>query len=188
MTKYVGPDGMALHPGDRVGIEPPGCAKRDDRIDAMLTAARYIRSEIARCTEVPERMLWGDDLNDKPGARPCGLWMLPTIGLQGGELQLIGKDDRNMTNTITVTWEKPNPEMKPAFATSIETSSVADAKDAAIAVLRSLLEAYVKAGCDRENTVRCMMVDVETGLTSETGMLDGYSILLPYDHREKKAE
>lgn len=188
MTKYVGPDGMALHPGDRVGIEPPGCAKRDDRIDAMLTAARYIRSEIARCTEVPERMLWGDDLNDKPGARPCGLWMLPTIGLQGGELQLIGKDDRNMTNTITVTWEKPNPEMKPAFATSIETSSVADAKDAAIAVLRSLLEAYVKAGCDRENTVRCMMADVEEGLTSETAMLEGYSILLPYEAKPEKAD
>ena len=93
-----------------------------------------------------------------------------------------------MTNTITVTREKPNPEMKPAFATSIETSSVADAKDAAIAVLRSLLEAYVKAGCDRENTVRCMMADVEEGLTSETAMLEGYSILLPYDVSDKKAE
>lgn len=162
--------------------------ERDDRIDAMLTAARYIRSEIARCTQIPERLLWGDDLNDKPGARPCGLWELPTIGLQGGELQLIGKDDRNMTNTITVTWEKPNPAMKPAFATSIETSSVADAKDAAIAVLRSLLEAYVKAGCDRENTVQCMMADVEDGLTSETAMLEGYSILLPYDVSDKKAE
>ena len=188
MTKYVGPDGMALHPGDRVGIEPSGCAKRDDRIDAMLTAARYIRSEIARCTEVPERMLWGDDLNDKPDARPCGLWMLPTIGLQGGELQLIGKDDRNMTNTITVTWEKPSPEMKPAFATSIETSSVADAKDAAIAVLRSLLETYVKAGCDRENTVRCMLADVEEKLGTGMEMVAGHSILLPYDVSDKKAE
>lgn len=159
--------------------------ERDDRIDAMLTAARYIRSEIARCTQVPERLLWGDDLNDKPGAGLCGLRMPPTIGLQGGKLQLIGKDETNMTNQITVTWEKPNPAMKPAFATSIETSSVADAKDAAIAVLRSLLEAYVKAGCDRENTVQCMMADVEDGLTSETAMLEGYSILLPYEATEK---
>ena len=159
--------------------------ERDDRIDAMLTAARYIRSEIARCTQVPERLLWGDDLNDKPEAGLCGLRMPPTIGLQGGKLQLIGKDETNMTNQITVTWEKPNPAMKPAFATSIETSSVADAKDAAIAVLRSLLEAYVKAGCDRENTVRCMMADVEDGLTSETAMLEGYSILLPYEATEK---
>ena len=162
--------------------------ERDDRIDAMLTAARYIRSEIARCTQVPERLLWGDDLNDKPEAGLCGLRMPPTIGLQGGKLQLIGKDETNMTNQITVTWEKPNPAMKPAFATSIETSSVADAKDAAIAVLRSLLEAYVKAGCDRENTVRCMMADVEDGLTSETAMLEGYSILLPYDVSDKKAD
>lgn len=159
--------------------------ERDDRIDAMLTAARYIRSEIARCTQVPERLLWGDDLNDKPEAGLCGLRMPPTIGLQGGKLQLIGKDETNMTNQITVTWEKPNPAMKPAFATSIETSSVADAKDAAIAVLRSLLEAYVKAGCDRENTVQCMMADVEDGLTSETAMLEGYSILLPYKATEK---
>lgn len=159
--------------------------ERDDRIDAMLTAARYIRSEIARCTQVPERLLWGDDLNDKPEAGLCGLRMPPTIGLQGGKLQLIGKDETNMTNQITVTWEKPNPAMKPAFATSIETSSVADAKDAAIAVLRSLLEAYVKAGCDRENTVQCMMADVEDGLTSETAMLEGYSILLPYEATEK---
>lgn len=188
MTKYVGPDGMALHPGDRVGIEPPGCVKRDDRIDAMLTAAQYIRSEIARCTGVPERMLWGDDLNDKPGAVPCGMRELPTIGLLGGELQLTGKDDTNMTNSIAVTWEKPNPEMKPAFAVDIETSQVKDAKDAAIAVLRSLLEAYVKAGCDRENTVRCMMADVEDGLTSETAMLEGYSILLPYEAKPEKAD
>ena len=159
--------------------------ERDDRIDTMLTAARYIRSEIARCTQVPERLLWGDDLNDKPEAGLCGLRMPPTIGLQGGKLQLIGKDETNMTNQITVTWEKPNPAMKPAFATSIETSSVADAKDAAIAVLRSLLEAYVKAGCDRENTVQCMMADVEDGLTSETAMLEGYSILLPYEATEK---
>lgn len=162
--------------------------ERDDRIDAMLTAARYIRSEIARCTQVPERLLWGDDLNDKPEAGLCGLRMPPTIGLQGGKLQLIGKDETNMTNQITVTWEKPNPAMKPAFATSIETSSVADAKDAAIAVLRSLLEAYVKAGCDRENTVQCMMADVEDGLTSETAMLEGYSILLPYEAKPEKAD
>lgn len=162
--------------------------ERDDRIDAMLTAARYIRSEIARCTQVPERLLWGDDLNDKPEAGLCGLRMPPTIGLQGGKLQLIGKDETNMTNQITVTWEKPNQAMKPAFATSIETSSVADAKDAAIAVLRSLLEAYVKAGCDRENTVRCMMADVEEGLTSETAMLEGYSILLPYEAKPEKAD
>ena len=185
MTKYVGPDGMALHPGDRVGIEPPGCAKRDDRIDAMLTAARYIRSEIGRCTQIPERLLWGDDLNDKPGAVPCGLRELPTIGLLGGELQLIGKDDRNMTNSITVTWKEPIPEMAPIFKVDVEASRVKDAKDAAIAALRNLLEAYVKAGCDRENTVRCMMADVEEGLTSETAMLEGYSILLPYEATEK---
>lgn len=183
MTKYVGPDGMALHPGDRVGIEPPGCVKRDDRIDAMLTAAQYIRSEIARCTGVPERMLWGDDLNDKPGAvRHAGT---ANHRAAGGELQLTGKDDTNMTNSIAVTWETPNLEMTPAFAVDIETSQVKDAKDAAIAVLRSLLEAYVKAGCDRENTVQCMMADVEDGLTSETAMLEGYSILLPYEATEK---
>lgn len=93
-----------------------------------------------------------------------------------------------MTNQITVTWEKPNPAMKPAFATSIETSSVADAKDAAIAVLRSLLEAYVKAGCDRENARRCMLADVEEKLGTGMEMAAGYSILLPYDVSNKKAE
>ena len=188
MTKYVGPDGMALHPGDRVGIEPPGCAKRDDRIDAMLTAARYIRSEIARCTEVPERMLWGDDLNDKPGAVPCGMRELPTIGLLGGELQLIGKDDTNMTNSIAVTWESVNPKMEPTFAVDIETEHVAEAKDAAITVLQILLDAYVKAGCDRENARRCMLADVEEKLGTGMEMVAGYSILLPYDVSDKKAD
>lgn len=34
-TRYVGPDGEALHPGDRIGLEPPGCLKRDDGLDAL---------------------------------------------------------------------------------------------------------------------------------------------------------
>lgn len=93
-----------------------------------------------------------------------------------------------MTNQITVTWEEPIPEMAPIFKVDVEASRVKDAKDAAIAALRNLLETYVKAGCDRENTVRCMMADVEEGLTSEVAMLEGYSILLPYEAKPEKAD
>lgn len=93
-----------------------------------------------------------------------------------------------MTNQITVTWESVSPKMEPTFAVDIETEHVAEAKDAAITVLQILLEAYVKAGCDRENTVQCMMADVEDGLTSETAMLEGYSILLPYEAKPEKAD
>lgn len=89
-----------------------------------------------------------------------------------------------MTNQITVTWESVSPKMEPTFAVDIETEHVAEAKDAAITVLQILLEAYVKAGCDRENTVQCMMADVEDGLRM-AAMLDGYSILLPYEATEK---
>ena len=49
--RYAGPDGEALHPGDRIGLEPPGCLKRDDGLDAWLTALRH---EMARACELPE--------------------------------------------------------------------------------------------------------------------------------------
>lgn len=52
-TRYVGPDGEALHPGDRIGLEPPGCLKRDDGIDAWLTALRH---EMARACELPAKV------------------------------------------------------------------------------------------------------------------------------------
>ena len=53
-ARYVGPDGEALHPGDRIGLEPPGCLKRDDRLDAWLTALRH---ELARACELPEKVM-----------------------------------------------------------------------------------------------------------------------------------
>lgn len=93
-----------------------------------------------------------------------------------------------MTNTITVTWESVNPKMEPTFAVDIETEHVAEAKDAAITVLQILLDAYVKAGCDRENARRCRLADVEEKLGTGMEMVAGYSILLPYDVSDKKAE
>lgn len=90
-----------------------------------------------------------------------------------------------MTNQITVTWESVNPKMEPTFAVDIETEHVAEAKDAAITVLQILLDAYVKAGCDRENARRCMLADVEEKLGTGMEMAAGYSILLPYEATEK---
>lgn len=52
-VRYVGPDGEALHPGDRIGLEPPGCLKRDDGLDAWLTALRH---EMARACELPTKV------------------------------------------------------------------------------------------------------------------------------------
>lgn len=61
-VRYVGPDGEALHPGDRIGLEPPGCLKRDDGLDAWLTALRH---EMARDCELPEKVILKGE-NQKP--------------------------------------------------------------------------------------------------------------------------
>lgn len=97
-ARYVGPDGEALHPGDRIGLEPPGCLKRDDRLDAWLTALRH---ELARACELPEKAMFGDDLPDNlpPGGGGLGPWRwlgLDALKIKNPEVQLLGKDDSKM--------------------------------------------------------------------------------------------
>lgn len=98
--RYVGPDGEALHPGDRIGLEPPGCLKRDDRLDAWLTALRH---EIARACELPEKVMHGDDLPDDLPPDGGGLGPLHWLGLdalkiKNPEVQILGKDGGKMLN------------------------------------------------------------------------------------------
>ena len=99
-ARYVGPDGEALHPGDRIGLEPPGCLKRDDRLDAWLTALRH---ELARACELPEKVMHGDDL---PGDLPpdgggLGPWHwlgLDALKIKNQEVQILGKDSGMILN------------------------------------------------------------------------------------------
>ena len=97
---YVGPDGEALHPGDRIGLEPPGCLKRDDRLDAWLTALRH---EMARACELPEKVMFGDDLPDDLPPDGGGLGPLHWLGLdalkiKNPEVQILGKDSGMILN------------------------------------------------------------------------------------------
>lgn len=99
-ARYVGPDGEALHPGDRIGLEPPGCLKRDDRLDAWLTALRH---EMARACELPEKVMFGDDLPDDlpPDGGGLGPWHwlgLDALKIKNPEVQILGKDGGKMLN------------------------------------------------------------------------------------------
>lgn len=99
-ARYVGPDGEALHPGDRIGLEPPGCLKRDDRLDAWLTALRH---ELARACELPEKAMFGDDLPDDlpPGGGGLGPWHwlgFDALKIKNPEVQILGKDSGMILN------------------------------------------------------------------------------------------
>lgn len=99
-TRYVGPDGEALHPGDRIGLEPPGCLKRDDGLDAWLTALRH---EMARACELPEKVMHGDDLPDDLPQDGGGLgpwhWLgLDALKIKNPEVQILGKDSGMILN------------------------------------------------------------------------------------------
>lgn len=99
-TRYVGPDGEALHPGDRIGLEPPGCLKRDDGLDAWLTALRH---EMARACELPEKVMNGDDLpNDLPpdggGLGPWHWLGFDALKIKNPEVMILGKDSGKMLN------------------------------------------------------------------------------------------
>lgn len=100
MVCYVGPDGEALHPGDRIGLEPPGCLKRDDRLDAWLTALRH---EMARACELPEKVMFGDDFPDDlpPDGGGLGPWRwlgLDALKIKNPEVQILGKDSGMILN------------------------------------------------------------------------------------------
>lgn len=93
-ARYVGPDGEALHPGDRIGLEPPGCLKRDDGLDAWLTALRH---EMARACELPEKVMHGDDLPDNMPQDGGGLgpwhWLgFDALKIKNPEVMILGKE------------------------------------------------------------------------------------------------
>lgn len=99
-VRYVGPDGEALHPGDRIGLEPPGCLKRDDGLDAWLTELRH---EMARACELPEKVMFGDDLPDDlpPDGGGLGPWHwlgLDALKIKNPEVQILGKDSGMILN------------------------------------------------------------------------------------------
>lgn len=93
-VRYVGPDGEALHPGDRIGLEPPGCLKRDDGLDAWLTALRH---EMARACELPTKVMLGDDLPDDlpPDGGGLGPWRwlgVDALKIKNPEVMILGKE------------------------------------------------------------------------------------------------
>lgn len=99
-VRYVGPDGEALHPGDRIGLEPPGCLKRDDGLDAWLTALRH---EMARACELPTKVMLGDDFPDNlpPDGGGLGPWRwlgFDALKIKNPEVQILGKDGGKMLN------------------------------------------------------------------------------------------
>lgn len=101
-ARYVGPDGEALHPGDRIGLEPPGCLKRDDRLDAWLTALRH---ELARACELPEKVMLGDDLPDDlpPDGGSMGPWRWlgpDALKIKNPEVMILGKDGGKMERNV----------------------------------------------------------------------------------------
>ncbi len=98
--RYVGPDGMALHPGNRIGLEPPDRLKHDDRLDAWLTAMRY---EMARACELPKNVMLGEDLPDDipPDGGGLGPWCwlgFDAMKITNPEVMILGKDGRKMLN------------------------------------------------------------------------------------------
>ena len=99
-ARYVGPDGEALHPGDRIGLEPPGCLKHDDGLDAWLTALRH---EMARACELPEKVMFGDDLPDDlpPDGGGMGPWHwlgVDAMKIKNPEVMILGKESGKMLN------------------------------------------------------------------------------------------
>lgn len=101
-ARYVGPDGEALHPGDRIGLEPPGCLKRDDGLDAWLTALRH---EMARACELPEKVMHGDDLPDNMPQDGGGLgpwhWLgFDALKIKNPEVMILGKDGVKMERNV----------------------------------------------------------------------------------------
>ena len=101
-TCYVGPDGEALHPGDRIGLEPPGCLKRDDGLDAWLTALRH---EMARACKLPEKVMFGDGVPDDLPQDGGGLgpwhWLGPdALKIKNPEVMILGKDGVKMERTV----------------------------------------------------------------------------------------
>lgn len=101
-TCYVGPDGEALHPGDRIGLEPPGCLKRDDGLDAWLTALRH---EMARACKLPEKVMFGDGVPDDLPQDGGGLgpwhWLGPdALKIKNPEVMILGKDGVKMERNV----------------------------------------------------------------------------------------
>ena len=93
-ARYVGPDGEALHPGDRIGLEPTGCLKRDDRLDAWLTAMRH---EMARACKLPEKVMFGDSVPDDlpPDGGGLGPWRwlgFDALKIKNPEVMILGKE------------------------------------------------------------------------------------------------
>lgn len=101
-ARYVGPDGEALHPGDRIGLEPPGCLKHDDGLDAWLTALRH---EMARACELPVKAMLGDDLPDDlpPDGGGLGPWRwlgFDALKIKNPEVMILGKDGGEMERNV----------------------------------------------------------------------------------------
>lgn len=99
-ARYAAPDGEALHPGDRIGLEPPGCLKRDDGLDAWLTALRH---EMARACELPAKAMLGDDFPHAlpPDGGGLGPWRwlgVDALKIKNPEVMILGKDGRKMLN------------------------------------------------------------------------------------------
>lgn len=99
---YAGPDGEALHPGDVIGLEPPGCLKRDDGLDAWLTALRH---EMAQACKLPEKAMLGDDLPDDLPPDGGGLgpwrWLGPdALKIKKPEVMVLGKDGVKMERNV----------------------------------------------------------------------------------------
>ena len=100
--RYAGPDGEALHPGDRIGLEPPGCLKRDDGLDAWLTALRH---EMARACELPEKAMLGDDFPhtmppDGGGVGPWRWLGVDELKIKNPEVMILGKDGVKMERNV----------------------------------------------------------------------------------------
>ena len=106
--RYVGPDGMALHPGDRVSIEPPAIVKKRNiqRLDMPQEVADWLerfapwaRREIAKAGNVPEKLAWGEF--EPPRCDAGNIWRWPgfdALKITNPEVMILGKDDRKMLN------------------------------------------------------------------------------------------
>lgn len=105
---YLGPDGFAVHPGDRIGIEPPGCVKERNiqRLDMPQEVADWLdrfvpwaQREIAKAGNVPEKLLWGEV--EPPRCDAGNIWRWPgfdALELKNPEIQILGKDGGKMLN------------------------------------------------------------------------------------------
>ena len=106
--RYVGPDGMALHPGDRVSIEPPAIVKKRNiqRLDMPQEVADWLerfvpwaRREIAKAGNVPEKLAWGEFEPPRHYAGNILRWSgLDAMKITNPEVMILGKDGRKMLN------------------------------------------------------------------------------------------